>query len=101
MSFASSLSLASGDIAASNSISYDKIAEARISYGGRGRVMEVQQPGWGQQLYNKLSPPAPGFIVIGRFNPSLLQPSTGHERRQAYETPSICIPYSCFNLEFR
>ncbi len=45
-----------GDIAADNSISYDKIAEARISYGGRGRVMEVQQPGWGQQLYNKLSP---------------------------------------------
>ena len=45
-----------GDIAANNSISYDKIAEARISYGGRGRVMEVQQPGWGQQLYNRLSP---------------------------------------------
>jgi flagellar L-ring protein precursor FlgH len=45
-----------GDIAADNSISYDKIAEARISYGGRGRTMEVQQPGWGQQLYNKLSP---------------------------------------------
>jgi flagellar L-ring protein FlgH len=45
-----------GDIAADNSIAYDKIAEARISYGGRGRVMEVQQPGWGQQLYNKFSP---------------------------------------------
>jgi len=45
-----------GDISADNSISYDKIAEARISYGGRGRSMEVQQPGWGQQLYNKLSP---------------------------------------------
>ena len=45
-----------GDIAADNSIFYDKIAEARISYGGRGRTMEVQQPGWGQQLYNKLSP---------------------------------------------
>lgn len=45
-----------GDIAADNSISYDKIAEARISYGGRGRVMEVQQPGWGQQLFNRFSP---------------------------------------------
>ncbi len=44
------------DIATDNSISYDKIAEARISYGGRGRAMDVQQPGWGQQLYNKLSP---------------------------------------------
>jgi flagellar L-ring protein precursor FlgH len=44
------------DISTDNSISYDKIAEARISYGGRGRVMEVQQPGWGQQLMNKYSP---------------------------------------------
>ncbi len=45
-----------GDIRADNSISYEKIAEARIAYGGRGRVMEVQQPGWGQQLFNKFSP---------------------------------------------
>ncbi len=44
------------DIATDNSISYDKIAEARISYGGRGRVMEVQQPGWGQRLFDKISP---------------------------------------------
>ena len=33
-------------------ISYDKIAEARISYGGRGRLTEVQQPELGQQLYD-------------------------------------------------
>jgi flagellar L-ring protein precursor FlgH len=45
-----------GDIAADNSISYEKIAEARISYGGRGRSMEVQQPGWAQQLINRYSP---------------------------------------------
>jgi flagellar L-ring protein precursor FlgH len=44
------------DIMTDNSISYDKVAEARISYGGRGRVTEVQQPGWGQQLINKYSP---------------------------------------------
>ncbi len=44
------------DIATDNSISYDKIAEARISYGGRGRVMEVQQPAWGQRLFDKISP---------------------------------------------
>ncbi len=44
------------DIATDNSISYDKIAEARISYGGRGRIMEVQQPGWGQRIFDKISP---------------------------------------------
>jgi flagellar L-ring protein FlgH len=44
------------DIATDNSISYDKIAEARISYGGRGRIMEVSQPGWGQQLLDIITP---------------------------------------------
>lgn len=44
------------DIATDNSIAYDKIAEARISYGGKGRVMEVQQPGWGQQLIDLIAP---------------------------------------------
>jgi flagellar L-ring protein precursor FlgH len=37
-------------------VSYDKIAEARISYGGRGIVTDVQQPGWGQQLLDLLTP---------------------------------------------
>jgi flagellar L-ring protein precursor FlgH len=40
------------DISRENTVPYDKIAEARISYGGRGRLMEVQQPAWGQQLYD-------------------------------------------------
>ena len=40
------------DISKDNTIAYDKIAEARISYGGRGRISEVQQPGWGQQVYD-------------------------------------------------
>ncbi len=44
------------DISTDNSISYDKIAEARISYGGRGRITEVQQPGWGQQLVDIFAP---------------------------------------------
>jgi flagellar L-ring protein precursor FlgH len=44
------------DIATDNSISYDKIAEARISYGGRGRVMEMQSPGWGHRLFDIISP---------------------------------------------
>jgi flagellar L-ring protein precursor FlgH len=45
-----------GDITGANIVAYDKIAEARISYGGRGRAMEVQQPGWGQQLYDRVTP---------------------------------------------
>ncbi len=44
------------DINKDNMINYDKIAEARISYGGRGRLMEVQQPAWGQQLYDTFVP---------------------------------------------
>jgi flagellar L-ring protein precursor FlgH len=44
------------DVAADNTIAYEKIAEARISYGGRGRLMEVQQPPWGQQLIDNVSP---------------------------------------------
>jgi len=44
------------DVDAKNTISYDKIAEARISYGGRGRLMEVQQPPVGQQVVDLFSP---------------------------------------------
>jgi flagellar L-ring protein precursor FlgH len=44
------------DVDADNIISYDRIAEARISYGGRGRLMEVQQPPWGQQVVDLVSP---------------------------------------------
>ncbi len=44
------------DVDAKNIISYDRIAEARISYGGRGRLMEVQQPPVGQQVVDLYSP---------------------------------------------
>jgi flagellar L-ring protein precursor FlgH len=44
------------DISTENQISYDKIAEARVSYGGRGRVMDVQQPAYGQQILDIVSP---------------------------------------------
>ncbi len=44
------------DISRANTISYDRVAEARISYGGRGRLSEVQQPSWGQELWDFLKP---------------------------------------------
>ncbi len=44
------------DIATDNTISYEKIAEARVSYGGRGTVMEVQKPAYGQQILDIVSP---------------------------------------------
>lgn len=44
------------DIGAANTVSYERIAEARISYGGRGRLTEVQQPGWGHQVVDNVLP---------------------------------------------
>lgn len=44
------------DIAPDNTISYEKIAEARISYGGKGRISEAQQPGWAQQIRDRVTP---------------------------------------------
>jgi flagellar L-ring protein precursor FlgH len=44
------------DISRKNTVSYDKIAEARVSYGGRGRITDVQQPAWGQQIYDAITP---------------------------------------------
>ncbi len=43
-------------VSSSNTVAYDRIAEARISYGGRGRVTDVQQPGFGQQLFDRYAP---------------------------------------------
>lgn len=44
------------DITSANTISYEKIAEARISYGGRGMLDDQQQPRWGFQVLDAISP---------------------------------------------
>lgn len=44
------------DITASNTIDHTQIAEARISYGGRGQISAVQRPGWGQRLGDAITP---------------------------------------------
>lgn len=44
------------DIGGNNTIDYERIAEARISYGGRGRLTEVQQPAYGQQVLDTVLP---------------------------------------------
>jgi flagellar L-ring protein precursor FlgH len=38
------------DIASDNTVRHDRMAEARIAYGGRGQLTDVQAPRWGQQL---------------------------------------------------
>lgn len=45
-----------GDIDRKNEIAYDRIAGARISYGGRGQITDVQQPRYGQQIADILLP---------------------------------------------
>ena len=44
------------DISRQNEITYDKIASARVSYGGRGQITDVQQPRLGQQVLDVILP---------------------------------------------
>ncbi|ETR75838.1 flagellar L-ring protein FlgH [Afipia sp. P52-10] len=44
------------DIQSDNTIDSTKIAQARIAYGGRGQITDVQQPRYGQQVLDVLLP---------------------------------------------
>ena len=44
------------DIGANNTVPYERIAEARVSYGGRGHISHVQRPPYGQQILNRVLP---------------------------------------------
>ncbi len=44
------------DITATNRIAHQQIAEARISYGGRGQITDMQQARYGQQLFDVIFP---------------------------------------------
>lgn len=44
------------DIASDNTIKHDRLAEARIAYGGRGTLSDLQQPRYGQQILDAVLP---------------------------------------------
>ena len=44
------------DIASDNTVLHDRMAEARIAYGGRGQLMDLQTPRWGQQMMDIVLP---------------------------------------------
>jgi len=44
------------DIASDNTVLHDRMAEARIAYGGRGQLTDLQTPRWGQQVLDIVLP---------------------------------------------
>lgn len=44
------------DITIANTVGYEKVAEARISYGGYGQITDLQGPRYGSQIFEAISP---------------------------------------------
>jgi flagellar L-ring protein FlgH len=44
------------DITNVNTVAFENIAEARVAYGGRGHISDVQQPRYGQQIIDIIFP---------------------------------------------
>lgn len=44
------------DISSENSVTLDQIAEARVSYGGRGNISDLQQDKYGKQILDIVNP---------------------------------------------
>jgi flagellar L-ring protein precursor FlgH len=44
------------DISSENTISSERVAEARIEYGGRGVSSDLQRPTWGQDVLTRVAP---------------------------------------------
>jgi flagellar L-ring protein precursor FlgH len=44
------------DIGSDNTVLHDRMAEARIAYGGKGQLTDLQRARWGQQMLDILMP---------------------------------------------
>ena len=44
------------DIGSDNTVRHDRMAEARIAYGGKGQLTDVQRARWGQQMMDIIAP---------------------------------------------
>ncbi len=44
------------DIGSDNTVKHDRLAEARIAYGGRGTISDIQRPRYGQEILDVILP---------------------------------------------